>query len=178
MQSHSVLKLRLTFEKHGYKRDNALYHLYGGSMHIDEQKPVVKFELTDNLKFNLSYDSSLLDDHLINFESVPEEKRKGQPLRMLCASALSCYVGTIYLELSARKAEIRHLKGNAVPVISLDKDGLNRLDTIAIEIDVDVPEKDSEILDEVLKLLNTQGCPISHHLSHPIEIKSKINRIN
>ncbi len=141
-----------------------------------EQKPAVKFELVDDLKFNLSYDSALLNDHLIDFGSVPEDKTKGQPLRMLCASALSCYVGTIYLELSIRGVEVRRLKGSAVPVTSLDKDGQNRLDAIDIDVDVDVPDKDSGILEEVLKLLDAQGCPISRHLSHPIEVKSTVNR--
>ncbi len=142
-----------------------------------EQKPVVEFELMDDLKFNLSYDSALLDDHLIDFGSVSEEKRKGQSLRMLCASALSCYVGTIYLELLMKGVEVRQLKGSAVPVTSLDTNGQNRLDAIDIEVDVDVPDKDSGILDEVLKFLDAQGCPISRHLSHPIEVKSRVNKL-
>ncbi len=143
-----------------------------------EQKPAVKFELVDDLKFKISYDSFLLNDHLIDFGSVTEEKRKGQPLRMLCASALSCYTGTIYLELAIRGVEVRRLKGYAEPITSLDKDGQNRLDAIDIKVDVDVHDKDSVILDEVLKFLDDQGCPISRHLSHPIEVKGTVNKIN
>ena len=137
-------------------------------------KPVIKFEVIDDLKFKISYDSHLLTDHVLDYSAVQEDKRKGQPLRLLCASALSCYAGSLYLELRVRGARVKKLEGRAEPVMSIGSDGLNNLDAINISVEVDLPDEDLWILAETEKLLNKDGCPIARHLSHPIKVQGSI----
>lgn len=140
--------------------------------------PVIKFEVADDFKFKISYDSLLLNDHIIDYSAVPEEKRKGQPLRLLCASALSCYAGSLYLELRVRGARVKKLEGRAEPVMSVGSDGLNNLDAINIRVEVDLPDEDLWILAETEKFLNKDGCPIARHLSHPIKVQGDIVKKN
>lgn len=142
------------------------------------KNPVIKFELTGEMKFSLNYDSEVLGDHVLDFNGLPEEKRKGQPLRMLCASALSCYAGSIYLEMAERGALVRRLRGFAHPVLSAEEDGSNRLDAIKIKVEVDVPDEHRQTLNSVIEFLNNGGCPITRHFSHPIDIRGEVKRVS
>ncbi len=142
----------------------------------DNSKPVIRFKLVDDFKFKISYDSQILKDHILDFSSVPEEKRKGQPLRMLCASALSCYAGSLYLELFAKGARVKKLEGSASPVMSAGAGGLNNLDAIDISVEVDLPDEDAWMIAEAERFLNGEGCPIARHLSHPVKVSGRINK--
>ncbi|MCU0821371.1 MAG: OsmC family protein [Spirochaetes bacterium] len=143
-----------------------------------DQKLLVRFEVVDDFKFKISYGSPLLADHVIDYSSVSEDKRKGQPLRLLCASALSCYAGSLYLELFSRGAAVRKLEGTASPVMSVGVDGLNNLEAIDINVEIDLPDEDTWKLAEAEKLLNGAGCPVARHLSHPVQVRGRIERKN
>jgi hypothetical protein len=77
-----------------------------------------------------------------------------------------------------RGARVRSFEGRASPVMSVGGDGLNNLDAIEISVEVDLPDEDLWILAETKKLLNTDGCPIARHLSHPIKVQGNIVKKN
>jgi hypothetical protein len=43
-----------------------------------EEHQSVDFELVGDTKFKISYNSSLFEDHLLDYPSIPEEERPGQ----------------------------------------------------------------------------------------------------
>jgi hypothetical protein len=65
----------------------------------------VNFELVGDTKFKISYNSSLFEDHRLDYSGIPEEEQPGQMRRLLCAAAVGCFTGTVYFGLESRVLE-------------------------------------------------------------------------
>ena len=77
--------------------------------------------------------------------------------------------------LKARKVEVRGIKGSAS--VNMGKDEKNRdlVESITLNIDVDIPEEDMPVLERCIKYLE-DGCLVTRGLKKGIKVTNNIQR--
>lgn len=139
-------------------------------------KPV-EIELLDDSKLKLSYNDSLLNDHLLDYPSVPQEERGGQMRKLLSASALGCFTGSIYFTLLDKGAKVKSLKGSSVATSEKkDDEVFSRVTAIDIKIAIEIDDEDTDKLEEVRSMVKN-GCLITGSIAPSIVVSHEIIRI-
>ena len=141
-----------------------------------EKNQSVEVEVVGDGKLEISYNSPLLEDHLLDYPSVPEEERLGQMRRLLCASVVGCFTGTVYFALASRGAQIKTLKGTGVASTGKADESSPKVRTIDIRVEVDIDDEDSQIFERVKKIVE-EGCLISRSIAPSITVTHSIVRI-
>ena len=136
----------------------------------------VMFEMIGEKKFKISYNSALLEDHLMDYLAVPEEKRPGQMRKLLCASVAGCFTASVYMALSTMGVKINSLKGTAAAFSAEDIGSLPKIKAVDIKVEIDIDDKDSDIFEEVKKIFE-KGCLITRSISPAIKVTHSISRI-
>ena len=131
----------------------------------------VEFELVGDEKFAIYYHSLMLDDHLLDYPSVPEEAQLGQMRKLLCAAAVGCFAGTVHAVLVNRGAEVRSLKGFCTASTSEDSPPV--VSALDIRVEVEVGEEDKEILEKI-RTIAERGCLITRSLARGMEVTHTI----
>jgi uncharacterized OsmC-like protein len=122
---------------------------------------------------HLGMTSPFLADIDLDYTGASLEKRAGTATRLLCASALYCYAGSLQMALANRGAHIRSLTGKAVADEGKDDRGQLRVNKISIEMVVDVPPEERQLL-EHCKMLVRDGCKITASVDRGIPVEYQI----
>lgn len=109
----------------------------------------------------------------IDYTNIPPDKRGGNAVRLLCASALYCFAGTLAAALAARGVDVRSMTGMATALKEKDALRRTRVAEIKIAIHVTLDEKDLPVLEKCRKIMQ-RGCLITYSLEDAIEIEYEI----
>lgn len=120
----------------------------------------------------IDYHDPLLAQQVVDYESVPEDTRGGQMRRLLCASAVGCFTGSVHMALEARGATVRACRGHGI-LRAAEGQPIGRLD---IRVEVAIGEGDEETLVHVRKILRG-GCLITGVLGRAIEVNHEIVQV-
>jgi len=112
----------------------------------------------------------------IDYSNIPPDKRGGSAVRLLCASNLYCFAGTLAAALTARGADVKSMTGKATALKEKDEIRRTKITEIALSIDVALYEKDMPVFEKCKKIMQ-RGCLITYSLEDAIEIKYEINTI-
>ena len=135
----------------------------------------VGFELVGDGQFKIFYNSPLLNDHYLDYPSVPKDKQSGQMRKLLSASVLGCFTGTVYMALVSRGAQIKSLISTGTATTASDNGKPPVIKSIDIRVEVDIDDKDLEILDKVKKIAQ-KGCLIARSIAPSIAVTHTIVR--
>jgi uncharacterized OsmC-like protein len=109
----------------------------------------------------------------IDYSTVPPDKRGGNAVRLLCASNLYCFAGTLAAALTARGAHVRSMTGKATALKEKDEIQRTKVTEIKITVQVEIDEQDTPVLDKCRKIMQ-RGCLITYSLEDAIEIEYEI----
>ena len=137
----------------------------------------VEWELLPNGDAQLNFNHDLLQDMIVSTSSVPEDKRGGVARALLSMSALSCMAGTLKGMLKARKVEVNGIKGSASVKMGKDEKNRDIVESMTVNIDVDIAEEDMPVLERCIKYLE-DGCLITRGLKKGIKITNNIQRVS
>ncbi len=142
-------------------------------MKNEQGQAAIGFQLIGDEKFKIDYNSPLLQNHILDYLSVPEEDRPGQMRRLLCAAAVGCFAGSVYDALKARGVSIKSqtAKGTAITSNVPPK----RVQKIDIVVEVEIEDKDVQTLERVKKVLE-KGCLVTRSLEPSITVSRAIIR--
>jgi organic hydroperoxide reductase OsmC/OhrA len=135
---------------------------------------VVDVELIGEEQLRIGYNSPLLADHILNYPSVPQEARSGQMRRLLCASAVGCFAGSVYFMLRGRGVEVQAMRSTGAIKQSEESD--NPVGAIHIRVEVKIDEADVATLERVRELLE-DGCLVTRPLSSAMPVTHEIVRV-
>jgi uncharacterized OsmC-like protein len=136
----------------------------------------VEYVLVGESQFKVLYNSPMLEDHFLDYPSIPKEEQPGQMRRLLCAAAVGCFSGTVYAALISRGVQVKSLKGTATSTTAKSKGSPPVVKSINIQVDVDIDDKDLETLERVKKIVKN-GCLITRSLAPAIAMTHSITRI-
>ncbi len=134
----------------------------------------VKFELMGDSDFRIYFDHDALSDIDVKLSKLPKEKMYGVARSILAASAIYCMAGATYLMLKARGVEARSVTASSSVQMGKDKSGKVVVEGINLEVDVDIPEENKDVLDHCVGLLDG-GCLITRSLKRGIKVKHSIS---
>jgi uncharacterized OsmC-like protein len=134
----------------------------------------VDIELVGEETLEIHYHSPMLKDHVLDYPSVPEEARSGQMRRLLCASAVGCFTGTVRAALVSRGATIRSLKGTCTATTSEGSPPV--VSSIDIRVEVAIDDEDEAILERV-RTIAARGCLITRSLAQGMDVTHTIVRV-
>lgn len=123
----------------------------------------------------LSLGSEALADLRIDYAGIPENRRGGTAVRLLCASALYCFASTLGAALRARKAIVKGMRGKATALKEKDEVSRTKVTEIAIEVEVDLADSDVPVLEKCREIMK-RGCLVTYSLEDAIEIRYEIRR--
>lgn len=121
----------------------------------------------------IDYRSPLLANHTLDYAQVQEGEGGGQMRRLLCASAVGCYVSSVATALVSRGATVIQCRGEGSIHTTDDGRPIGRID---IRVEVAIEEDDVPILDHVRKIL-AGGCLVTHALAPAIDMTYAIVRV-
>ena len=136
------------------------------------QNPV-ELSLLDNGDYFIRLNHEALEDVLVSLSKVPEEKRGGVARALFTASALYCMAGSVNYMLRARKVAIKDIKGTASIKMGKNEKNQDLVESMTLNIDVDIPENNRPELDRCIKYFEN-GCLITRGLKKGIEVNNKI----
>jgi uncharacterized OsmC-like protein len=139
-------------------------------------KITVEYERDGEDRHRLITGSDAFPEITIDYADIPPEGRTGNAVRLLCASNLYCFAGTLAAALTARGAIVKSMTGKATAVKEKDEIRRTRITGITICIDVEIDEKDIPVFEKCKKIMQ-RGCLITYSLEDAIEIEYEINRI-
>ena len=135
----------------------------------------VEWELLPNGDAQLYFNHDLLQDMIVSTSSVPEDKRGGVARALLSMSALSCMTGTLKGMLKARKVEVNGIKGSASVKMGKDEKNRDIVESMTVNIYVDIAEEDMPVLERCIKYLE-DGCLVTRGLKKGVKITNNIQR--
>ena len=121
----------------------------------------------------IDYRSPLLASHTLDYTQMPEGEGGGQMRRLLCASAVGCYTGSVAAALESRGATLHACHGEGSVFATDDGRPIGRID---IRVEVVIEDADVPILDHVRRIL-TGGCLVTHALASAIDMTYEIVRV-
>jgi uncharacterized OsmC-like protein len=120
--------------------------------------------------------SGALPEIRIDYSNIPPDERGGNAVRLLCASNLYCFAGTLASALTARGADVKSMTGKATALKEKDEIRRTRITEITISIDVELDDKDMPVFEKCKKIMQ-RGCLITYSLEDAIEIEYEIKRL-
>ncbi len=120
--------------------------------------------------------SGALPEIRIDYSNIPPDERGGNAVRLLCASNLYCFAGTLASALTARGADVKSMAGKATALKEKDEIRRTRITEITISIDVELDDKDMPVFEKCKKIMQ-RGCLITYSLEDAIEIEYEISRL-
>ena len=139
-----------------------------------DEEIAVEYRRDGDHGHHVALGSAALADIHIDYTGMSRDQRAGTATRLLCASALYCFAGTLGSALTNRGARVRSMTGRAVAEKGRDFHGRTKVTKIAITVDVDVDPEDRGILDKC-KLLMQNGCLVTYSLDEGIFVEYEIN---
>ncbi len=136
---------------------------------------VIGFDLIDDEKFKIDYNSPLLQNQILDYLNVPEEQRPGQMRRLLCAAAVGCFAGSAYDALKTRGASVKSLNGTGTAITGKKNGSHKRVQEIDIIVEVEIEDKNIQVLERVKKVLE-KGCLVTRSLEPSITVSRTIIR--
>ena len=142
----------------------------------DNDEIMVEYTRKGNDAHDLLFHSGALPDMHIDYTGIPTKQRGGTAVKLLCASALYCFAATLGSALTARKANVKSLKGRAFARKDQDEFFRTKVTEIKIEIGVEIEDEDLPILKKCERILD-RGCLVTYSLEDAIEIEHEITRV-
>lgn len=98
---------------------------------------------------------------------------------LIAAGALCCTTGSMLYELDARKPGARYnlIKSSVTQNRKLDEKGRVVIDSIDVNIQVDVPEEHLDVFEEVIKEHEDNQCAMVRSLNRGIKAEITITKI-
>lgn len=124
--------------------------------------------------FKVTFDHDALEDQVITFFKVPIEKRPGVARRFLAASATWCTAVGLYSLLTARGVTVTDITAKSGVQMGKNESGQNVVESVDIELIVDVPEEHTEELEHCWRIWEKR-CLISRSLQRGIKINRSIS---
>jgi hypothetical protein len=132
----------------------------------------VNVDLVGEQKLQIRYNSPLLADHVLDYPTVPQEARSGQMRRLLCASAVGCFAGSVYFMLVGRGATVHAM--HSTGRIHQRED--SPIGAIHIRVEIGIDDADVPVLDRVRELLEDR-CLVTRPLKSALPVTHEIIRI-
>jgi len=137
---------------------------------------LVEIELLENGDYHIKLNHQVLADIDVQLSKVPEEDRGGVARALLSASALYCMAGTLTDMLKARSVPIGGMTGSASVRIGKNVKGRKVVESLNINLGVDVPEENLQELDRCIRILD-DGCLITGGLKKGLLVNNDIKRV-
>jgi len=143
--------------------------------------------MTEDDTYTVTYQDTGPDEHLvtlgsealtdirIDYTDLPEDRRRGTAVKLLCASTLYCFAYTFRSALLARGATVKALTGQATAVKEKDDMFRAKVTRIRITLTVDIDDQDLPILAKCKSIMK-QGCLVTHSVREAIDIEYDIRR--
>jgi osmotically inducible protein OsmC len=135
----------------------------------------VEVKLLDSGDYLIKLNHSALKDIDVLLSKVPENKRAGVARALLSASALYCMTGSLNHSLLARKIPFSNIKGSVSVKMGKNQKGKDLIESIFLDIDVDVSDENESELDRCIKYLE-DGCLITRSLENGIKVIKNIRK--
>ena len=138
---------------------------------------LVELDVPGESRFEMRYNSAVLQDHTLDFAGVPKQQQLGQARRLLCGAAAYCLAGTVYAALRGRNADVRSLSARASAVAGRDAGGITRVQRLEISVEVELPDEDLDKLERVKSIMDSRGCLITRSIEAGIDVSHSITRV-
>ncbi len=125
-------------------------------------------------KHIIKTDNDALGDIIVDNTGIPPERRHGTSRLLLASSALMCFAGTMTEAMDSRDLQYTSIKAKAFVNEAKNKNNVDRVTKIDIEVEVDFSKEDEALFERVKKIMK-QGCFITNSLHEGIEMSYKIN---
>lgn len=137
----------------------------------------VNLEKVDQGDLKITFDSPTMNDLLIKKSGIPREQMGGEARQLLAASISECLCSTLISLLEWSRVNVRKFLAQAEVVSGKDEEGRLCVDTININIDVEVSE-DKETLKRFERALTLfgRGCLMSRSLKRGIKVNYSVNK--
>jgi len=123
----------------------------------------VEIELIENGDYYIKLNHDALEDIEVSLSRVPEDKRGGVARALFFASALYCMAGSVNYMLKARKVLVKDINGSVSVRMGKDERGRDLIESMTLNIGVDIPDENKSELDRCIKYLE-DGCLITRGL--------------
>lgn len=120
--------------------------------------------------------SQHLTDLQVDLSNVDPADVGSLSLQLMGASALHCMAGTIAAFMSGRGATIRALRGRAIIDQETNSQRRMQASRLRVELEVDVDEKDAELLDKARRIIEERGCLVTYSLERGMQVEHVIRR--
>ena len=135
----------------------------------------VEIRLTENGDYYIKLSHDALEDIEVSLSQVPEDRRGGVARALLSASALYCMAGSINYILKARKVPVKDITGAASIRMGKNEKGQDVVESITLDVDVDIPDANKPELERCIKYLE-DGCLITRGLKKGIKVTNNIKK--
>lgn len=115
-------------------------------------------------------------DVVLDFAGVPEDARGGTAKKMLAASAMSCYCGTLSSALTARGAPFTRISGSAHVETGLDAQSRARVQKIVLDVEVELDEDYEDVFERCIKIMK-QGCLVTASLEAAFPVEYNVKQV-
>ena len=123
--------------------------------------------------YRIIFDHDALQDMDIALSKLPEERRAGAARAFLAASATTCMAGAVNYMLRARDVKVNGISASSSVHMGKNEKGTVVVDSINIEVIVDVPEEGTDVLEHCISLLEN-GCLVTRSLKRGIKVNHSI----
>ena len=137
----------------------------------------VELELLPNGDVLMKFNHDLLENMTVSSSSVPENKRGGIARALLSTSALSCMYGSLNYMLKARGVEVKGINGSASVQTGKDEKNRDLVESMTINLEVDIAEQDLPALERCIKYLE-DGCLVTRGLKKGIKVTNNIKGVS
>jgi uncharacterized OsmC-like protein len=135
----------------------------------------VEVNLLENGDYNIELNHEALENIQVSLSTVPQDKRGGVARALFSASALYCMAGSVNYLLSARKVQVKDIKGSVSVQMGKNDKGRDLVEALTLDIDVDIPDENSPELERCIKYLK-EGCLITRGLKKGIDVTINIKK--
>lgn len=136
------------------------------------QNPV-ELNLLENGDYSLKLNHGALNDVLVSLSKVSKEERGGVARALFTASALYCTAGSVNYMLRARNVQVKDVTGTASIKMGKNEKNQDLIESLTINISVDIPEENRPELDRCIKYLEG-GCLITRGVKKGIKVTNNI----
>ena len=113
---------------------------------------------------DLDMESSALGQIHFDMRALPEHEKTGSAQKLLAASALHCYTGTLDSALQSRGCPYESIAGEAIVTAGKDEHNQSRILGIEINVTVQIRPEHRELFERVKKVMG-KGCFVTASLA-------------
>jgi organic hydroperoxide reductase OsmC/OhrA len=135
----------------------------------------VEINLLENGDYYLKLNHDALENVKVSLSKIPKDKRGGVARALFSASALYCMAGSLKSLLSARKVPVKDIIGSVSIKMGKDEKGRPLVESMELDIDVDIPDEYRSQLDRCIGYLE-EGCLITRGMKKGINVTNKIKK--